>query len=215
MARAGLLAPLLVGALSSCGPGPPPISVATDEPKRFSDAESRLANARAPAADVCAIYRSMFPASVISSPDLIHGDPRVSTATEAANETPAQVRALRATLLEASGGAGSPLARIPEDLLVRAFRTWRREPLPDCDWDGFRLEVAAPARKGQIPPVLTDDETGSYTRVSRPFFLDRDTAIVLVREVIDDGRRGERKLVFTHRGDDGWAMIPTTFQRWY
>ncbi|MEA3016129.1 MAG: hypothetical protein QOI38_851 [Sphingomonadales bacterium] len=154
----------------------------------------------------------MFPASVIRSLDSISGDPRISTRTEGGDANPAEVHAIRGALVAATGGAESPWARIPEDLFARAFRYWRPERLPDCDWRGFAREVSAPVRGGRIGPVLTTEESGSYTRISRPFFINRDTAILLVREVIRDDAVVTRKLVFTYRDDDGWAIIPHTFE---
>lgn len=205
--RTGLLTALLVSILSSCAPLPPPMFQATAGP----DLQMSL-NPQSRREDVCAIYRWMFPASVIGPLDSMYGDPRVSTRTEGGNATPAEVRAIRAALVEATGGERSHWGRISEDLLDRAFRSWRPGPLPDCDWRGFALAVSAPARNGQIGPVLITDETGSYTRVSRPFFVDPDTAIVLVREVINDGRYVTRKLVFTYRDGDDWLMLPHTFE---
>lgn len=210
-ARRGLLATLLVGALSSCAPEPPPIiqAAAGLNVQMSTGAPEGPPNR---AEDICAIYRWMFPASVIRPLDSMFGDPRVSTRTEGANEAPGEVRAIRAAVIEATGGATSHWGQISEDMFFRAFQSWRSGPLPDCDWTGFARAVSAPARNGQIPPVLTAEESGSYTRVSRPFFVSRDEAIVLMREVIDGGRRVNRKLVFTYRDGDDWLMLPHIFE---
>lgn len=200
-----LAACLLVVLLSSCTPEPP-VNMAMDA------ADARLAS-KPPSRrkDVCAIYRSMFPASIIRQLDGFDGDARISTRTEAGDMTLAEVRQLRATLVEATGGAGSPWATISEVRLSEAFRSWRAEALPRCDWAGYAREVSAPSRNGRTGPVLTNKDTGSFTGVSRPFFFDRDTAIVLVREVLRDDVLVTRKLVFTYRDGDSWAMLPHIF----
>jgi hypothetical protein len=154
----------------------------------------------------------MFPASVITSLESMLGDARLSIRTESGDESPARVRAIRAETIEANGGAEGTWARVPERLLVQAFRSWRREKLPNCDWRAYAREVAAPVRQGRVGPVLTTSETGSYTRVSRPFFIDRDTAIVLVRESRRDEAVVTRKLVFTYRDGDHWAILPHTIE---
>jgi hypothetical protein len=209
--RKGLAATLLVGALWACSPEPPAALqeanmqttlIAPGRPQQHTTREQ----------DVCAIYRAMFPASVIQPLDSMFGDPRLSTRAEAGDLTPAEVLTMRAQLIWATGGERSHWRQISGNLFVRAFRSWRSGPLPDCDWQGFARAVAPPARMGRIPLVLTADESGSYTRVSQPFFLDRDTAIILLREVIDDGARVRRKLVYTYRDGHGWLMLPTILE---
>lgn len=202
-APAALLAPVL---LWSCAPAEP-VNMAADaaETRRPSGAPNRRQ-------DTCDIYRSMFPASVIVQLDGYDGDARISTRTETGDATPSEVRAVRAAAIEATGGAESSWASVPEAVLNEAFQSWRAEPLPSCDWQAYAREVSAPARNGRIGQVLTSEESGSYTRLSRPFFVDRDTAIVLVREVLRDGVRVTRKLVYTYRDGGDWAMLPHTFE---
>jgi hypothetical protein len=191
--------------LASCAAPPPPINAAASIQPRRPNAHSRPE-------DVCEIYHSMFPASVIGSLESMSGDARISTRTESGDATPAQVEAIRASTIEATGGPESLWARIPETLLMRAFRSWRRQPLPHCAWRAYAREVSAPVRQGRVGPVLTSRETGSYTRVSRPFFIDGDTAIVLVRESLRDEAYVKRKLVLTYRDGNNWAMLPHTFE---
>lgn len=139
-------------------------------------------------------------------------DARISTRTESGDATQPDVHAIRKAIIKATGGKGPLWASVSKDQFVQAFQSWKSGPLPDCDWAGFARAVSAPARKGQIGPVLTTDESGSYTRVSRPFFIDRDTAIVLIREVADKRHRVTRRLVFTYRDGDRWLMLPHTFE---
>ncbi|HEX8193076.1 MAG TPA: hypothetical protein VF552_09260 [Allosphingosinicella sp.] len=200
---------MVLAAISgSCSPAPPPLTA-------IAEADPEPSHSGGRAEDVCAIYRSMFPASVIRPLDSMFGDPRISTVTEGGGgATRSDVRATLASAVGASEAA-FPWDRVPEDLLAQAFRFWRPGPLPDCDWQRYAREVSAPARNGQIGPVLTRHETGSYTRVSRPFFINRDSAVVLVRESEGEGAVVRPKLVFTYRdGRDGhdWAMIPHTFE---
>jgi len=209
--RPGLLAALCVGILTSCAPEPGPVEASELNAAMSDSVNEQGEEPRSKAEDVCAIYHSMFPASVIGPLESIYDDPRVSTRTEAGSATRADVQEIRGAIIESTGGASSQWADVSEDLLVRAFRSWRAGPLPDCDWMGFAREVSAPARNGQIAPVLVDEKSGSYVRVSRPYFIDRDRAIALVRDVFDDGRM-ERKLVFTYRDGDGWAMQSVTFE---
>lgn len=155
----------------------------------------------------------MFPASVIRQVDGFYGDARVSMRTEAGGATPTEVRAIRAAAIKAGDGEASIWADVPEATLIAAFESWQAEPLPRCDWQAYARDVSAPARNGQIRQVLIAEESGSFTRVSRPFFVDADTAIVLLREVL---RRGDdvwvtRKLVYTYRDSDGWLMLPGSF----
>lgn len=199
--------------LSSCTLEPP-VNMAMDA--AAAPAASKPPNRRK---DVCAIYRSMFPASVIRQLDGLDGDSRINTRTEAGDMTLTEVGGLRARLVEASGGARSHWATISDVRLFEAFRSWRTERLPRCNWVGYAREVSAPSRKGRVGPVLTNEDIGSYTRVSLPHFIDRDTAIVLVREVLRydvTARRDDilvtRKLVFTYRDGKGWAMHAYPFE---
>lgn len=203
--RACLLTSLLACSLASCSPQPPMVRMAAEVDPQPSRPQGRPG-------DVCSIYRSMFPSSAIRGLESMFDDPRISTVTEGGDATPADVRAIRAAILEGVDDAQYPWNRVPEDLLARALRYWRPGPLPDCDWRRFAREVAAPARNGQVGPILTTDETGSYTRLSRPFFIDRDAALVLVRDSIRNGDVVIRKLVFVHRDGDDWAVIPRTFE---
>lgn len=197
---------LMAAILSSCVPSPPLIGLVAETDQQISSAPPSRAD------DICAIYHPMFPASVIRPVASIYGDPRISTRTEDGGVTPAEVRAIRAAVIAATGGEESRWARISEDLLAQAFESWQPEPLANCDWAGFAREVSAPARHGQIGQVLIADESGSYTRISVPFFIDRDTAIVLVREVDDHRALVIRKLVLTYRDGDQWSMLPHTFE---
>lgn len=211
--RVGLLATLMAGLLSSCAPQPPMVSTTEPNLRISYHVASENDRSQRRAEDICAIYRSMFPASVIRPLGPMFEDPRLSTRTEAGNNTPAEVRAIRAGFVEATGRELSVWAGASEDTFVRAFRSWRAGPLPDCDWMGFARSVSAPARNGEIGEVLTARESGSYTRVSYPFFIDRDTAIILIREVVNDGDYIKRMLVLTYRDGDSWAiMYPHTFE---
>jgi hypothetical protein len=154
----------------------------------------------------------MFPASVIRSLESMSGDPRISTLTESGHATPAEVRAIRAAIVGSAPDAEFPWNKMPEPVLARAFRFWRPGRLPDCDWRGFAREVSAPVREGRVGPVLTAQESGSYTRLSRPFFINRDMALILVREALRDEAVVTRKLVFAYRDGDHWAIIPSTFE---
>lgn len=200
-----LLANLISGALLSCAAQPPPMVEPAGAHPPPSSPQGRPD-------DVCEIYHSMFPASVIGSLESMSGDARISTRTEAGGATPAQVLTIRAATIKATGRSESPWAKIPAKLLVRAFRSWRRGPLPRCAWRAYAREVSAPVRHGRVGPVLTTRGSGSYTRVSRPFFLDRDTAIVLVRDSMRNGAHVTRKLVLTYRDGGDWAMLPHTFE---
>lgn len=153
----------------------------------------------------------MFAASVIEQLNGFDGDARISTRTEVGGATLGQVRDIRATAIEVYGGADSHWSGISEATLYEAFQSWRPGSLPVCNWQAYAREVSAPARNGRIGRVLTPNESGSFTRLSRPFFLDRNTAIVLVRNVLRDGRPDTRKLVWTYRDGDGWAMVPHRF----
>ena len=203
-AKPVILLAALTCILSSCVPHPPGVEIlaAKDLQKEFRPAHRSQ--------DICQIYRAMFPASVISPIGDFFGDPRISTQTEAANAPPAEIAAIRAALIGNHGEGGFPWRSIPEGEFSRAFRSWRHRELPHCDWQGYAREVSAPAKNGQIGKVLTTDETGSYTRVSEPYFLGPDSAVVLVSELRDQTYL-QRKLVFTYRDGPGWAMIPHVF----